>query len=92
MIKKIFFTIATVLLTVQLYSQSFIPPVDVPISMSGNFAELRNNHFHSGVDIRMATYPVEQRSVRSVEDGYISRISVSPYGFGCAIYIFHPEI
>ena len=33
-------------------SAYFRSPVDFPIDLSGNFGELRNNHFHSGIDIR----------------------------------------
>jgi len=27
-------------------------PVDIPMNLSGNFGEFRNNHFHTGIDIR----------------------------------------
>ena len=65
----------------------FISPVDIPMQLSGTFAELRANHFHSGIDIK--TQGREGKKVVSVADGYISRIKVSPYGFGKAIYIQH---
>ncbi len=65
-------------------------PVDFPISLSGNFGELRNNHFHSGIDIK--TQGVINKPVYSVEDGYVSRISVSPSGYGLALYITHPHL
>lgn len=64
-------------------------PLDIPISLSGNFAELRNNHFHSGLDIR--TNSLEGLPVYAVADGYVSRIKVSPYGYGKALYITHPN-
>lgn len=66
----------------------FISPVDIPISLSGTFAELRANHFHSGIDIR--TQGVEGKNVFACADGYISRIRISPFGFGKAIYVRHP--
>ena len=28
----------------------FRPPFDFPLTLSGNFGELRSNHFHGGVD------------------------------------------
>ena len=65
------------------------PPLDIPLVLSGTFAELRDNHFHGGIDIK-----TEGRSgmkVYSAEDGYVSRISVSPYGYGNALYIRHPQ-
>ena len=65
----------------------FVPPVDFPMLLSGTFAELRSNHFHSGIDIK--TQGAEGKNIYAVADGYISRIRVSPYGFGKAIYIQH---
>ena len=62
-------------------------PLKIPILLSGSFAELRNNHFHSGIDIK--TQGVTGIPVYSVADGYISRIVVSPSGFGRAVYIAH---
>ncbi|WP_455496978.1 M23 family metallopeptidase [Coprobacter sp.] len=56
--------------------------------LSGNFGELRNNHFHSGLDIKAQL----GTPVYSVEEGFISRVSVSPYGYGLAVYIDHPKI
>lgn len=64
-------------------------PVKIPMLLSGSFAELRSNHFHSGIDIK--TQGVTGHSIYAVADGYISRISVSPTGFGKAIYISHPN-
>jgi hypothetical protein len=63
-------------------------PLDIPILLSGNFGELRTNHFHSGIDFK--TMGVEGKTVRAVDNGYISRIVVSPWGFGHALYIIHP--
>jgi hypothetical protein len=69
-------------------AQNMVPPMDIPLLLSGNFGELRNNHFHSGIDIK--TQGVTGIPVKSVKDGYIARISVSPYGYGNALYINHP--
>ena len=82
------FSIGISSFTQPLYPQNlFIPPVDFPMLLSGTFAELRSNHFHSGIDIK--TGGTEGKNIFSVADGYISRIRVSPYGFGKAIYIQH---
>lgn len=64
-------------------------PLDIPIILSGTFAELRTNHFHGGLDIK--TEQREGLSVLAAAEGYISRISVSPYGYGKALYIQHPN-
>ena len=64
-------------------------PLDIPIYLSATFAELRTNSFHAGVDIK--TQGVEGKKVYAVADGYISRIGVSPYGYGNVIYITHND-
>jgi len=64
-------------------------PFDFPILLSGNFGELRASHFHSGIDFK--TQGVEGKSVRAVQDGYISRIGVSPWGYGNVLYLNHPD-
>ncbi|NOR74853.1 MAG: peptidoglycan DD-metalloendopeptidase family protein, partial [Draconibacterium sp.] len=64
-------------------------PVKIPILLSGNFAELRSNHFHSGIDIK--TQGVTGFPIHSAADGFISRIVVSPTGYGNALYIRHPN-
>lgn len=62
----------------------FTLPVNFPIQLSGNFSEPRALHFHSGIDIR--TY-ADGKPLYALADGYVSRILVSPYGYGHAIYI-----
>lgn len=64
-------------------------PFDYPILLSANFGELRSNHFHSGLDFK--TQGVEGKPVHTVQAGYVSRISVSPWGYGNALYISHPD-
>jgi hypothetical protein len=67
----------------------FISPMDTPIYLSAPFGSLRENHFHSGMDIR--TYEKEGLPIYAVADGYISRIKVSSGGYGKAVYIDHPN-
>lgn len=67
----------------------FRPPMDIPMQLSGNFGELRPNHFHAGFDLK--TNKVEGQKVYACADGYVSRIKVSIYGYGKAIYITHPN-
>lgn len=84
----LFFLIGISAYAQPLYPQNlFVPPVDFPMLLSGTFAELRSNHFHSGIDIK--TGGSEGKNINAAADGYISRIKVSPYGFGKAIYIQH---
>ncbi|RPG57925.1 MAG: M23 family metallopeptidase [Flavobacteriales bacterium TMED191] len=67
----------------------FISPVDIKIAIAGTFGELRNNHFHSGIDIK--TKQKKNIPIYASQDGYVSRIKVSTYGFGKAIYINHKK-
>ena len=67
----------------------FRSPLDITLVLSGTFAELRSNHFHSGLDIK-----TQQRTglnVYAVAEGYVSRIKVSHFGYGKALYITHPN-
>jgi murein DD-endopeptidase MepM/ murein hydrolase activator NlpD len=67
----------------------FRSPLDIPMQLSGNFGELRPNHFHAGFDFK--TQKKEGLSVFAVADGYVSRIKISTFGYGKAIYITHPN-
>jgi murein DD-endopeptidase MepM/ murein hydrolase activator NlpD len=67
----------------------FISPLEIPLVLSGTFGELRSNHFHAGLDIK--TQKVVGHKVVSSADGYVSRINVSLWGYGNALYITHPN-
>lgn len=54
---------------------AFTPPFDFPIQLSGNFGEIRANHFHGGLDFK--TGGAIGKPVRALSDGYISRIRVT---------------
>jgi len=64
-------------------------PLSGELILSGNFGEVRGNHFHSGLDLK--TGGVEGKSVYTIADGFASRIYVSGDGFGKALYIEHPN-
>lgn len=64
------------------------PPLDGDLALSANFAELRPNHFHGGLDFK--TGGRTGLPVYAVEQGYIERVTVSPSGYGKAIYVAHP--
>lgn len=72
-----------------LYGQPYRLPLNLAPSLSGNFGELRATHFHGGLDFRVGG--VSGAPVYSVYEGYISRVSVSPSGYGHAVYIQHPN-
>lgn len=70
-------------------AQELRNPFDFPILLSGSFGELRNNHFHSGIDFK--TEGAEGKPIHAVQEGYVSRISVSAWGYGNALYLTHPD-
>lgn len=67
----------------------FKSPLDIQLHLSGSFGELRNNHFHTGLDFK--TSQKEGLNIYASADGYVSRIKISSYGYGKAIYITHPN-
>ncbi len=64
-------------------------PLGIPLVLAANFGELRPHHFHMGLDFK--TNGVEGLPLYAVEDGYIAKIKISPFGYGKAIYINHPN-
>lgn len=64
-------------------------PLAIDPAFSGTFAEIRSNHFHSGVDFR--TGGKIGQPVYAAADGYVSRINISPWGGGKVLYITHPN-
>ena len=98
---RLFSPIKKILLTTLLYTTitstllaqpieiKYRSPLDREISLSANFAEIRAGHFHSGLDLRVGG--VAGAKLYAVADGYITRIFVSPFGYGKAIYINHPN-
>ena len=72
------------------YPQDYFKnPLDITLVLSGTFAELRSNHFHSGLDIK--TQQREGLKVYAAAAGHVSRIKVSHWGYGKALYITHPN-
>src|SRR3989338_1905502 len=68
-------------------SQGYHLPIGIPPLLASNFGELRANHFHMGIDFK--TNGKTGYNLYSIDDGYVSRIKVSPYGYGKVIYIDH---
>ncbi|MFW6249079.1 MAG: M23 family metallopeptidase, partial [Bacteroidota bacterium] len=74
---------------VQEYDPAFISPVDDDIYLAGTFGELRSVHFHAGIDIK--TGGRIGKKIRTIEDGYIYRVKVTPGGYGKTVYVKHPN-
>lgn len=67
-------------------AQQLVPPFDFPIALSGNFGELRSNHFHGGLDFK--TQGTVNRPVRAQADGYIQRFRVT-HGSGYVLDVVY---
>jgi len=68
-------------------ANDFASPLGIDMVLAGNFAEMRSNHFHAGLDLK--TDGREGLPVYAAADGWISRIKVSPVGYGNALYVAH---
>ncbi len=67
----------------------FVEPTDSSLNIAGNFGEIRPNHFHAGLDVKTAGR--EGLNVYAVAGGYVSRVKISAFGYGKALYITHPN-
>jgi len=77
------------LTSAQTKSQQLSNPFDFPMQLSGGFCDLRANHYHAGIDFR--TRSTVGHAIHAVQKGYISRITVGPWGYGAAVYVTHPD-
>ncbi|NOZ03654.1 MAG: M23 family metallopeptidase [FCB group bacterium] len=68
-----------------IFGQSPLWPTDAGRSLSSNFGEFRDNHFHMGLDIK--TNGKEGFPVYAVADGFISRMVANFNGYGKALYL-----
>jgi hypothetical protein len=89
--KRFFIIILPVIIPFFLWAQNveFVSPVNIPIVLNGNFGEIRGGHFHTGIDIK--TDSKKGLPVSVIEAGFVSRVAVSPGGYGKALYVTHPN-
>lgn len=64
-------------------------PIKAQLPLTGNYGEIRPNHFHMGIDI--STQNKENYQVQAIADGWLSRIRISSNGYGKSIYITHAD-
>lgn len=65
------------------------PPLAIPLELIATFGDIRPNHFHMGLDFR--TSGREGVQIHAIDNGFISRIRISPSGYGKVIYVDHPN-
>jgi len=81
----IIFLFINVILCGVLHAQTYLWPTNASEYMSASFCEFREGHYHSAIDIK--TWNTEGYPCYAVEDGYVKRIRVSPFGYGKVIYV-----
>ncbi len=74
-----------IILSATTFSQDYAWPTDASQLFTSSFAESRGGRFHAGVDFK--TWGVTGYPIYAVRDGYVSRIRVSPFGYGRALYL-----
>lgn len=95
--KWIFFLISGITFTLQaqrppipeLPQDHFAMPIEHAPRLSGNFGELRDNHFHAGLDFKSSRGLPGDR-IFSVDKGFVSRIKINRGGYGKTLYVDHP--
>lgn len=86
---KILFFCIFISVNILAQQNNYHSPLNIPLIVTGSFGELRTNSFHAGVDF--STNQKTGEPVFAIDDGYISRIGVSPVGYGNVLYIDHPN-
>lgn len=65
-------------------------PLQIEPALSGNYGELRANHFHAGLDFK--TQGRTGLPVSCFADGYVHRVGINAYGYGLVVYVRHPQL
>jgi len=74
----------TIGISLPLCAQDYIWPTDASRLLSSSFAESRGGRFHAGIDIK--TQGITGFPIVAIRDGHVSRISISPFGYGRGLY------
>lgn len=65
-------------------SEPYAWPLELPRILTSSFGEYRAGRFHAGIDLR--TGPPGQ-PVYAADNGYVSRLRCTPWGYGKALYL-----
>lgn len=68
----------------------FRSPIDQTIRLTGTFGELRNNHFHAGLDIDSKNNRSGQ-PIFAAAEGFVSKIHVQGGSYGNLLIVQHPN-
>lgn len=79
------FLFSAIIITNALAAQIYPWPVDADPALTSTFCEFRDGHFHSGIDLKV--WGSVGLKCRAIDDGYVTRVKVSPAGYGRAVYL-----
>jgi len=79
------YIIFILLIGTQLLAQNYLWPTNASNYLTSSFCEYRPGHYHSAIDVK--TWNKEGYPIYAIEDGYIYKIRVSPFGYGKVIYL-----
>lgn len=65
--------------------QNYLWPTDASKYMTSGFGEARPRRFHAAIDIK--TWNQTGYKIFATRSGYLERLSVSPFGYGRALYL-----
>ncbi len=68
---------------------TYLWPTNASDYMSATFGETRSAHFHAAIDV--GTWGQQGYRVFAARDGILSRVGVSPTGYGNVIYLKHDD-
>ena len=68
---------------------TFVPPFDFPLTLSGNFGEIRSNHFHGGLDFKTGGVTVNPfvLSLMAIFHVFVSRMDRDMYLMSATIMV-----
>jgi len=94
MLQKFALVISMVCVYLVCYGQNdchldYQSPIGYKTVLSGSYGEPRTRHFHAGIDYKQRR-GIPYDTIFSIEQGYVSRISVQAGGYGNALYVDHP--
>lgn len=71
-------------------NSQFVSPILHSLKFSGTYGELRPNHFHNGIDLKIDR-TLNTNYVVAVMEGIVRKINVAPDGYGNLLVIDHPN-
>lgn len=84
------FILLIILTIIEKTNSQFVSPILHPLKFSGTYGELRPNHFHNGIDLKIDR-SLNTNYVVAVMEGIVRRINVAPDGYGNLLIIDHPN-